>query len=100
MLILLPQPAQNSPSVNSASMQSFVLHKFNFPLQPLMSSFNGGEAVCNVFNHPVVSEGTVVYNCNWFQTLYAALNILHPHYAKEGNSPEYTVKCNLCYAIY
>jgi hypothetical protein len=99
MLLLLSQPSQNSPSVNFASMQSFVLHKFNFPMQPLMSRLNGGDAVLDVFNRPVMSEGTV-NNCNWFQTLYAALNILHPHFAKEGNSPEYTVKCDLCYAIY
>jgi hypothetical protein len=99
MLLLLSQPSENSPSVNFASLQSLVLHKFNFPMQPLMNSWNGGEAVLDVSNRPVMSEGSV-NNCNWFHTLYAALNLLHSHFAKEGNSPEYTVKCDLCYAIY
>jgi hypothetical protein len=99
MLILLSQPSENSPSVNFASLQSFVLHKFNFPMQPLMNSWNGGEAVLDVSNRQVMSEGSV-NNCNWFHTLFAALNLLHPHFAKEGNSPEYTVKCDQCYAIY
>jgi hypothetical protein len=99
MLILLVKPPQNCPSVKFASTQGFVLHKFNVPLQPLCYSWEGGDPILDRNQVPILSEGAVD-NSTWMQTLFAALNYLHPRNAKGGETQEYSPTCEACYLIY
>jgi hypothetical protein len=99
MLILLVAPPPNCPSVNFASTQGFILHKFNVPLSPLCYSWEGGDPIHDRNLVPILSEGAVD-NFNWISTLIAALNCLHPKRAKGGDSQEHTITCPACYAMY
>ena len=99
MLLLLGNPFENSPSVKFSSYQSFVLHKFNPPWEPLNDSWSGGAPVMDWLGRRVLSEGSV-NNLDAFPVLVAALNHLHPKFAKGGDIPGQTDACAACHAIY
>ena len=99
MLILLSAPPPNCPSVNFASAQGLVLHKFNVPLAPLCHSWEGGDPFLDRNGTPILSEGNVD-NFNGTSTLVAALNCLHPRHAKGGDSQLHTKTCQACYDNY
>jgi hypothetical protein len=99
MLILLGNPFENCPSAKFSCYQSFVLHKFNPPLAPLHDSWSGGAPVLDWLGRQVLSEGSV-NNHDTFPVLVAALNHLHPKFAKGGNDSGQTDPCEACYASY
>jgi hypothetical protein len=100
MLILLIAPPLNCPSVSFASLQGFVLHKFNQPLEPLFYNWDqGGGVFLDRLQRTILSEGNVS-NWNSIPTLFAALNYIHQAKAKCGGLPDYSPACVACYNEY
>jgi hypothetical protein len=65
MLILLKEPPDPSPSVDFSSLQGFVLHKFNQPLEPLYKSWDKqGGCMVDRLARPILSEGNVSNYCS------------------------------------
>jgi len=97
MLLLLPHPPRECPSIDHKNLQAFVLHTFGFPNRELYFVWNStdpSQRVKDRNNNPIITQGGNQCPSSFF-ALFSGLNYLHLKYAKFQNGT-YVEQCSNC----
>ena len=97
MLILLPHPPQDCPSVNHNNVREFLLHTFLFPNKPLYQVWDSTQDSDRVKDRngvPMITQGGKESPTS-FNNMFSALRILHSNYAEMENCM-YCRQCQSC----
>ena len=101
MLLLLPHPPPECPSIKHSSLQAFVLHTFRFPNKPLYYHWDSTEESHRVKDRngvPMITQGGRMCPTSFFN-IFSGLSILHGKYARMKNSM-YCTQCQRCLALF
>ena len=95
MLILLPNPPDNCPSVNVDSMKKYLLYKFLSKDDEL--KYNGSHVMTYNFNAQSFSQKMkclgVVKNPDGFKAFYSAIGNIHVYQNHNGSYGEICINC-------
>ena len=98
MLMLLPHPPTNErcPSVKAEMLVVFVFHRYKPPLSPLNYGFGDEDQVNDINGNPVLAEGSIK-GCEWLDSFFAAMTIIHQ---EQGQNGSYRTICDGCFDIF